>query len=158
MSQGVGQRAPEPILDRPQQAGRRPLRVRGPRVVGTLVATLGVLLGCAITTPCPEFPDEVVLLPTGMFSPAVAHQRTTTTGAPLFTTTFPRGAMDPSLPVAMVVDRTRPAYDASAYVGPGEAISSAVLTVNRETGVVMRIYTSPEGRSVEERWRFRELP
>lgn len=124
----------------------------------TLVATVGLLVGCAITVPCPDVVGQVVELPSGTFAPAVAYEDATRTGAPFFTTTFPRGAADTTLTIGMVLLDDRPSYDASAYPSAGQAIPSASLRIDRQARTVVRSYVNAAGEQVEERWRWEGGP
>ena len=124
----------------------------------TGVTTALVTVGCSVTAYCPPVGLQRVDVPNGEYSPAVAHWNARTAGAPFFTTKFPRGAPDPTLAVATVITDQAPAYDAFEYPAPGEAISSAILRVDRGAGIVVRTYRDAEGRLVEEHWRIGESP
>jgi YD repeat-containing protein len=62
------------------------------------------------------------------------------------------------LPVGAIITDSAPAYDASEYPMPGQAIPSATLRVDRGAGIVIRSYRDAEGRLVEEHWRIGETP
>lgn len=121
-----------------------------------MLTTWLVLVGCSITSSCPIVSKQTVDLPNGEYTPAVAHRNSRTTGAPFFTTEFPRGTADPMLAVGTIITDQAPAYDASEYPTPGEAIPSATLRVDRGAGIVIRSYQDADGRLVEEHWRIGE--
>lgn len=123
-----------------------------------MLTTLLVLVGCSITSHCPIVSKQTVDLPNGEYTPAVAHRSARTTGAPFFTTEFPRGTADSTLAVGTIITDQAPAYDASEYPAPGEAIPSATLRVDRGAGIVVRSYRDADGRLVEEHWRIGETP
>lgn len=124
--------------------------------LATLVTIL-LLVGCAITARCPDVNEQRVALPSGIFAPAVAHRHAGTAGAPLFTTTFPRGVSDPTLEVSTVITDDAPVYHAPEYPQPGEAVSSALLRVDQRTGVVLRSYRNEHDQLVEEAWRMQAV-
>lgn len=136
--------------------GGAPSGAMGGAKLATLVTTL-LLVGCAITARCPDVDEQKIELPNGIFSPAVVHRHAGTVGAPFFTTTFPRGATDPTLEVSTVITDDAPAYRAPDYPHPGEAISSALLRIDHRTGVVLRSYRNEQGQLVEEAWRMQGI-
>jgi hypothetical protein len=110
----------------------------------------GVVTGVMLVWGCQEFAcpqSAVVDMPSGEFAPAVlsrwVEELDGTDVDDASPGSFPHGAIDGGEPE----DEDLPA---------GESLPTARLDIDTEQGIVVRSYVDDDGRTVEERWRFRE--
>jgi hypothetical protein len=112
-----------------------------------IVAGAVLLTGCN-EVACPA--SDTVTMPSGEFSPANSGRwvekengEDVEDAEDAVPERFPHGAIGGD----EIEDARLP---------PGEPILSARLSIDREDGIVIRTYVDDDGRTVEERWRFRE--